>query len=213
MIAETLGSGLLALPVVGSGIAAERLAPTNPGEALGINAATTALALFVIILVFAPLSGAHLNPVISLVDALLRHRPWRDLAGYIPAQIVGCFLGTIFANALFADPAASISSQQRMDGPHFIAEIVATAGLVLVVFGLTYNGNHRFVPAAVGAYIGAAYFFTSSTSFANPAITIGRIFTDTFTGIAPTAALGFIGAQLLGGIVGYLVIRMLGFLK
>lgn len=213
MIAETLGSGLLALAVVGSGIAAERLAPTNPGEALGINAATTALALFVIILVFAPLSGAHLNPVISLVDALLRHRPWRDLAGYIPAQIVGCFLGTIFANALFADPAASISSQQRMDGPHFIAEIVATAGLVLVVFGLTYNGNHRFVPAAVGAYIGAAYFFTSSTSFANPAITIGRIFTDTFTGIAPTAALGFIGAQLLGGIVGYLVIRMLGFLK
>jgi glycerol uptake facilitator-like aquaporin len=210
-LAELLGSMLLALAVVGSGIAAQNLANGNPGERLGINAAATALALFVIITVFLPLSGAHLNPVISLVDLVLGRRRWQDVISYIPAQIVGCVVGSILANVLFTVPTVSFSSTDRLSWPHLVSEVVATAGLVLIVFGLSKSGNERFVSAAVGAYIGAAYFFASSTSFANPAITVGRMFTNTFSGIAPAAGVGFIAAQLVGGALGLgLVVVLFG---
>jgi glycerol uptake facilitator-like aquaporin len=211
VIAELVGTALLALAVVGSGIAAHSLASGNAGEELGINAAATAFVLFVIIVVLAPVSGAHLNPVISLVDLAMGHRRWQDVLAYIPAQFLGCVAGTILANALFAVPAISLSSNDRLSWPHLLSEAVATAGLVLVVFALTRSGNQRHVAAAVGAYIGAAYFFASSTSFANPAITVGRMFTNTFSGIAPAAGAGFIAAQLVGGALGLgLVIVLFG---
>lgn len=207
--AELLGSALLAALVVGSGIAAQRLSPGDTGLQLLENAFATALGLPVLILVFGPLSGAHFNPVVSLVDSASGLRSWRDTGVYIPAQIAGCILGALLANLMFGDPALSISTTDRLTPAHFLAEVVATAGLILVIFALARTGRANLTPAAVGAYIGAAYFFTSSASFANPAITIGRIFSDTFAGIAPSSAPGFIAAQLLGGGVGLLLVRWL----
>jgi arsenate reductase len=145
------------------------------------------------------------------VDVVLGRRRWRDVAAYIPAQVTGCLAGAILANVLFAEPAISISSNDRLSGPHLLSEVIATAGLVLVVFGLSKSGNEHYVAAAVGAYIGAAYFFASSTSFANPAITVGRMFTNTFSGVAPEAGAGFIAAQLAGGALGLgLVVALFG---
>lgn len=209
LLSEFLGTLLLAAVVVGSGIAASHLSPHDLGLELAENALATGLGLFVIIAVLAPISGAHLNPVISLVDAALGRRSWSDAAVYIPTQIVGCIAGAVMANLMFAQPAVSISTNDRLTPAHFLSEVVATAGLVVVVFLLAMNGHERFAPAAVGAYIGAAYFFTSSTSFANPAITIGRVFTDSFAGIAPAAVLGFIGAQILGAAVGLTLVKIL----
>lgn len=209
LLAEFLGSLFLAAIVVGSGIAAQQFSPTDAGLQLTENAAATACGLFALILIVAPLSGAHFNPVISLVDAALGHRSWRDALAYIPAQILGCTLGAILANLMFAQPAVTLSGTERMTGPHFIAEIVATTGLVLVVFLLARSGRGHLAPAAVATYIGAAYFFTSSTSFANPAITIGRMVTDTFAGIAPSSVPGYLAAQLLGGVLGYAIVHML----
>jgi len=209
LVAEFLGTLFLALVVVGSGIAAQTLSPGQPGIELGENAIATALGIGVIILLLAPISGAHLNPVISLVDSLLGRRPWIDALTYIPIQIVGCVAGTILANVMFGRAAIEISTTDRSSPAHLIGEVVATAGLVLVVFLLARQGRERFAPIAVGAWIAAACFFTSSTSFANPAITIGRIFTGTITGIAPNCVLGFIGAQLVGGAIGYGLVRLL----
>jgi len=209
LAAEFLGSALLAAVVVGSGIAAQRLSPNDTGLQLLENAFATALALPVLILVFASLSGAHFNPVVSLVDAGLGGRSWRQVVAYIPAQILGCVGGAILANLMFDAPAVSWSTSDRLTPAHFLAEIVATAGLVLVIFALARSGRHAAIAPAVGAYIGAAYFFTSSTSFANPAITIGRMFSDSFAGIAPTSAPGFIAAQLIGGAVGFVLVRWL----
>ena len=207
MAAEFLGSALLAALVIGSGIAAQRLSPGDVGLQLLENALATALGLPVLILVFAPISGAHFNPVVSLVDVALGLRSWRDTVAYIPTQIIGCIAGAVLANLMFGDAAATWSTTERLTGGHFLAEVVATAGLVMVIFSLARSGRSTIIPAAVGAYIGAAYFFTSSTSFANPAITIGRMFTDTFAGIAPGSAPGFIAAQLLGGAVGFLLVH------
>jgi len=207
--AELLGSALLAALVVGSGIAAQRLSPDDTGLQLLENAFATALGLPVLILIFGPLSGAHFNPVVSLVDSAIGLRSWRDAAAYIPAQIVGCILGAMLANLMFGDPAVSISTTDRLTPGHFLAEIVATAGLILVIFALARTGRAHLAPAAVGAYIGAAYFFTSSASFANPAITVGRMFSDTFAGIAPSSAPGFVVAQLIGGAVGLILVRWL----
>lgn len=204
--AEFLGSALLAALVVGSGIAAQRLSPADTGLQLLENAFATALGLPVLILMFVGISGAHFNPVISLADGALGGRPWRDVVAYIPAQVAGCIGGAMLANLMFGAAAISVSRTDRLDGPRFLAEVVATAGLVLAVFLLARSGRHAALPWAVGAYIGAAYFFTSSSSFANPAITIGRMFSDTFTGIAPSSAPGFILAQLLGGAVGLLLV-------
>lgn len=205
---EFVGSALLCCVVVGSGIAAQQLS-TDPGLRLLENALVTALGLTVLVLVFVPLSGAHFNPVVSVVDALLGGRPWRDLAGYLPAQIAGCIAGAMLANAMFGLSAVSWSTTDRVSWPHLLAEVVATAGLVLVIFALIRTGRATLAAPAVGAYIGAAYFFTSSTSFANPAITIGRMFSDTFAGIAPASALPYVGAQLVGGLLGGLAVRAL----
>lgn len=206
---EFLGSALLTAIVIGSGIAAQQLSPTDTGLQLLENAIATALGLTALILVFAPLSGAHFNPVVSAVDAVLGYRPWVDVARYVPAQIVGCIAGAVLANLMFGQAAVSWSTTDRASWPHLLAEVVATAGLILVIFALARTGRARLAAPAVGAYIGAAYFFTSSTSFANPAITIGRMFSDTFAGIAPTSALPYIGAQLVGGVFGFLVVRVL----
>ena len=207
LTAELLGSALLAALVVGSGIAAQRLSPSDTGLQLLENAFATALGLPVLILIFGPLSGAHFNPVVSLVDSASGLRSWRDTVAYIPTQIVGCILGAMLANLMFGDPAVSISTTDRLTPAHFLAEIVATAGLILVIFVLARTDRAHITPWAVGAYIGAGYFFTSSASFANPAITIGRIFSDTFAGIAPGSAPGFIAAQLMGAAIAYLLVR------
>ena len=209
LVAEFLGTVLLAAVVVGAGIAAQTLSPTDVGLQLAEVAASTALGLAVIILVLAPISGAHLNPVISIVDSLLGRRSWIDAVSYIPVQVAGCVAGTLLANTMFGRAAVEISSTDRSSPAHWAGEVVATAGLVLVAFLLARQGLERFAPLAVGAWIGAAYFFTSSTSFANPAITVGRMFTDSFAGIAPNCVLGFIGAQLVGGAIGYGLVRLL----
>jgi len=207
LTAEFLGSALLAAVVIGSGIAAQRLSPSDTGLQLLENALATALALPVLILLFATVSGAHFNPVVSLVDSALGLRAWRDTALYIPSQIAGCIGGAALANLMFGLPAVAFSTTDRIAPQTFLAEIVATAGLVLVIFALARTGRAHLTAAAVGAYIGAAYFFTSSTSFANPAITVGRMFSDTFAGIAPASGPGFIAAQLLGGALGLLLVR------
>jgi glycerol uptake facilitator-like aquaporin len=200
-LAELLGSAFLAATVVGSGIAAAQLSPGDTGLELLENAAATAAGLYTFILMFGPISGAHFNPVVSLVDVALGGRSRRDLLFYIPAQVAGCILGAIVANAMFGLAATSISTTHRASGPHLFAEVIATLGLLLVIFSLARTGRGQTAPAAVGAYIGAAYFFTSSTSFANPAIDIGRMFSDTFAGIAPASVPAFVAVQLLGGAV------------
>lgn len=204
---EFLGSALLAAVVVGSGIAAQTLSPTDTGLALFENAFATALGLAALILIFQTVSGAHFNPVVSIVDALLHRKGAAITAAYIPAQILGCIGGAILANLMFAGPAVSWSTTDRATWPHLLAEVVATAGLVLVIFALVRTGRSHLAAPAVGAYIGAAYFFTSSTSFANPAITIGRAFSDTFAGIAPTSVLPYIAAQVVGAALGWVLIR------
>jgi glycerol uptake facilitator-like aquaporin len=199
LLAELLGSAFLAAIVIGSGIAAQRLSPGDTGLELLENAAATGAGLFAIILMFGPVSGAHFNPVVSFADAAFGGLRWRDAAAYLPAQVAGCVLGAIAANLMFATAAVSISGKDRASPGHFLSEIIATAGLILVIFALARSGRAGSAAAAVGAYIGAAYFFTSSTSFANPAITVGRMFSDTFAGIAPASAPAFVGAQVIGG--------------
>jgi len=204
--AELLGTGLLVTIVVGSGIAAQHLS-TDPGLQLLENSLTTALGLGVLILLLAPISEAHFNPVVSLVDFTLGRRDrtgltGRALAAYVAAQISGAIAGVVLANAMFGTP-TTLSTTDRATPATLLGEVVATAGLVLLIVGLTRTGRSiPVIAAAVGSYIGAAYWFTSSTSFANPAVTIGRIFTDTFAGIAPASVIPYIGAQLLGGVVG-----------
>jgi arsenate reductase len=158
---------------------------------------------------FGPVSGGHFNPVVSFVDAAFGGLSWRDAIAYLPTQIVGCIFGAIVANAMFSKAAIEISSKHRASPEHFLSEVVATLGLLLVIFALARSGRSRSAPAAVGAYIGAAYFFTSSTSFANPAITVGRMFSNTFAGIAPSSVPSFIGAQVVGGFVALAVIMVL----
>jgi glycerol uptake facilitator-like aquaporin len=209
LLAELLGSAFLAALVIGSGIAAQTLSPGDVGLQLFENAAATAAGLFTIILMFGPVSGGHFNPVVSLVDASLRGISWRDALAYIPAQVSGCIIGAIAANGMFALTAVSMSTHHRATAAHLFSEVIATLGLVLVIFSLARTRRGATAPAAVGAYIGAAYFFTSSASFANPAITIGRMFSDTFAGIAPASMVGFVAAQLVGGTVAILAIRML----
>jgi glycerol uptake facilitator-like aquaporin len=212
LLAELIGTALLVTVVVGSGIAAASLSPSDVGLQLLENSTATALGLAVLILVFGPVSGGHFNPVISTVDWLLTRRsgnglPAGGVAMYATAQLVGAILGALLANIMFDLPAIQVSSKDRVSLGHGLGELVATAGLVLVVFALAQTGRATLSAAAVGAYIGAAYWFTSSTSFANPAVTIGRIFSDTFAGVAPTSAWFFIAAQVLGGLVGLGMVR------
>ena len=209
LLAEFLGSAFLAAVVIGSGIAAANLSPGDIGLQLFENAAATAAGLFTIILMFGPVSGGHFNPVVSLVDAHFGGLRWRDAFAYIPAQVAGCIAGAVVANGMFALAAISISDKHRASEAHLLAEVVATLGLLLVIFSLARTRRGSIAPAAVGAYIGAAYFFTSSTSFANPAISVGRMFSDTFAGIAPASVPAFIVAQLAGGLVAVGVIHVL----
>jgi glycerol uptake facilitator-like aquaporin len=207
LLAEFAGSALLVAVVVGSGIAARRLSPNDVGLQLLENSTATAFGLGVLILLFGPVSGAHFNPVVSLVDWLLGRRAGTGISGshmvaYIVVQIVGGIAGAVLANLMFDRRVVDIATKDRTTPGHLIGEVVATAGLIAVIFALARTGRAALSAAAVGAYIGAAYWFTSSTSFANPAVTIGRMFSDTFAGIAPSSALAFIPAQIVGALVG-----------
>ena len=206
LFAEFLGTGLLVTVVVGSGVAATNLTPDDVGLQLFYNSTATALGLTVLILMVGPVSGAHLNPVVSGADWWLgRHSgtglPVRDLAGYTAAQTAGAVAGALLANVMFDVPAA-LSTKDRDDWHLWVGEIVATAGLVVLVFALARTGRSAWAAPAVGAYIGAAYWFTSSTSFVTPSVTVGRMFSDTFAGIAPASVPGFVIAQVVGGVVG-----------
>ncbi len=210
--AEFLGTGLLVVVVIGSGITAQRLS-TDSGLELLENALVTAAALPVLILVFGPISGGHFNPIVSLADWLLgRARrsgiSTRDVAAYLPAQVTGAIGGAWLANAMFA-VRQHLSTHSRTGAHLWLGEIVATAGLLLVIVALARSGRAAQTAWAVGAYIGAAYWFTSSTSFANPAVAVGRMFSDTFAGIAPSSVPGFVIAELIGGALGLVLIAVL----
>ena len=208
LLAEGLGTMLLVAIVVGSGIAAERMSADH-GLQLFENAAATAAGLVALILALGPVSGAHFNPVVTLAARSFGGISTRDAVRYVAVQLAGGVAGTVVANLMFAEPAIDASSTGRSSGGLWLAEVVATFGLVLVVFGVVRSGRSTAAPFAVGAYIGAAYFFTSSTSFANPAVTIARTLTDTFTGIEPASAPAFLACQLVGGALGVATVRIL----
>ncbi len=205
LVAEAIGTGLLVAVVVGSGVMAERLSPDDTGLQLLQNSLATTLGLAVLILALGPVSGAHFNPVVSAADAWLGRNKGglksSELGAYVGAQIVGGIGGALLANAMFAVP-LGWSTTTRGGAGQWLGEFVATAGLVFLIFALVRSDRARYAPAAVGAYIGAAYWFTSSTSFANPAVTIARAFSDTFAGIAPGSVLLFVVAQLAGAAAG-----------
>ena len=212
-IAELLGTSLLVAIVVGSGIAAQQLSPSDVGLQLLQNSTATVLGLTVLILVLGPVSGAHFNPVVSLADWILGRRAGTgltlpELGTYVVAQTVGAVSGSMVANAMF-EVGTSISSKERATPGHLLGEVVATAGLVLLIFALAATSRGALAAPAVGAYIGAAYWFTSSTSFANPAVTVGRIFSDTFAGIAPASVPGYVLAHLIGSAIGIGVLLIL----
>ena len=202
--AEFLGTATLVATVVGSGIMGTLLSD-NLAVTLLINAAATVAVLAVLIWTFGPISGAHLNPVVSGVELARREMPIGEGAIYIAAQIIGACVGAILANLMFALPAVTASTNIRTGGNIWLGEIVATAGLLIVIGALTRTGRGNLGAAMVPAWIGAAYFFTSSTSFANPAVTVGRSLTDTFSGIAPASVPMFIIFQLIGAAIGALL--------
>jgi glycerol uptake facilitator-like aquaporin len=209
VLAEFLGTGLLVAAVVGSGIAAAKLSPGDTGLELLENSAATVGALVALILALGPVSGAHFNPVVTSADRLFGGISTADAAAYIAAQVAGAVCGSVLANAMFALPAFEASTKVRSSGPLWLAEVVATFGLLLVIFGVVRSGRASAAPFAVGAYIGGAYFFTSSTSFANPAVTIGRVFSNTFAGIKPLSAPAFIAAQIAGAALAVAAIKVL----
>jgi len=214
LVAEFAGSALLVTVVVGSGIAAEALSPSDVGLQLLENSVATALGLGVLILAFGPVSGAHFNPLVSLADWLLGRRAGAGIDGrtvclYTVAQVPGAVVGALLANAMFDRPVVELATRERVSGGHVLGEVVATAGLVVVIFALARTGRAGLSAAAVGAYIGAAYWFTSSTSFANPAVTVGRMFSDSFAGIAPSSVGPFIAAQIVGAAAGLGVVAYL----
>lgn len=208
MAAEAIGTALLLAAVVGSGIMAERLSQGNVALALLANALATGAALVALILAFAPVSGAHFNPAVTLADAWQGGLPWRDVPAYIFAQIAGAFAGVALAHLMFALPLFSISRHPRAGLPQQFSEFVATFGLLCVIWGCARTRSNT-APFAVGAYITAAYWFTASTSFANPAVTIARSVTNTFAGIRPGDVIAFISAQLLGASVATFAFRWL----
>jgi glycerol uptake facilitator-like aquaporin len=213
-LAEGLGTGLLVTVVVGSGIAAQRLSPDQVGLQLLENSTATVLGLAVLILALGPVSGAHFNPVVSAADWWFGRRRGtgfggRDVAAYTAAQVAGAICGAVLANLMYGLDAVQVSTDDRAGWPAGLAETVATAGLIAVIFALARTGRGALSAAAVAAYIGSAYWFTSSTSFANPAVTVGRIFSDTFAGIAPSSVPAFVLAQLVGAAVGVAVVLAL----
>jgi glycerol uptake facilitator-like aquaporin len=208
LAAEALGSAFLLIAVVGSGIMATDLS-TDVGLQLLENAVATGAALVGLILMFGAVSGAHFNPVVTLVDRALGSIGTRDTVLYIGAQTVGACVGTVLANAMFALPAIEISTRDRSAGPLWLSEVIATVGLLLVIQGCVRTGRAAAVPYAVGAWIAGAYWFTSSTSFANPAVTVARTLSDTFAGIAPSSVPAFIAMQLIGAAIALALIRLL----
>lgn len=201
-LAEFLGTALLVAVVVGSGIMAVQLSPNDVGLQLLENSTATAFALTALILIFGPVSGAHFNPVVTLADCVLQGRSYRDAIAYVPAQIAGAIGGAVLANLMFDLSAVTEAKHVRSDSSLWLGEVVATLGLILLIFALVRSERAALAAPAVGAYIGAAYWFTSSTSFANPAVTIGRAFSDTFAGIAPGSVPGFVVAQVVGAALG-----------
>jgi glycerol uptake facilitator-like aquaporin len=208
VVAEFLGTAFLVAAVVGSGIMGERLAAGNVALALLANTVATGAALVVLILTFGPISGAHFNPVVTLADALEGGISWADTLPYIPAQIFGGISGAIIAHVMFGLPVVSLSQHARTGPPQWFSEFVATFGLLSVIWGCSRTRS-SVVPFAVGTYITAAYWFTASTSFANPAVTIARCLSDTFAGIRPVDVPWFIFAQFLGGFAATMVFRWL----
>jgi arsenate reductase len=209
LVAEFIGTALLLIAVVGSGIAAQRLSPHDAGLQLLENAVTTGVALVAIILAVGSVSGAHLNPVVSLTDAVFGGLRWRDVAAYGVAQVGGASVGVILANLMFSLSAVSVSQHDRSSPNLWLGEVIATFALLLVIFGVVRSGRAAIAPFAVGAYITGAYWFTSSTSFANPAVTLGRSLSDTFAGISPASVPGFVVAQLVGTGLAICTIRLL----
>ena len=208
-LAELLGTALLLIAVVGSGIAAQSLSPGDTGLELLENAAATGAALMAIILAVGSVSGAHLNPVVSFADAIFGGLGRVQLIVYVVAQIAGAAIGVVIANLMFGLPAVTVSTHARSTPNLWLGEIVATLGLLLVVFGLTRSGRGAAAPFGVGAYISGAYFFTSSTSFANPAVTLARTLSDTFAGIAPASVVPFLLAQFVGAVLACAMVRVL----
>lgn len=209
LVAEALGTGFLLVAVIGSGIMASRLSPNDVGLQLLENAAATAGALVALIWMFGAVSGAHFNPVVTLVDRAFGAISTSDAGLYVVAQIAGGCLGTVVANLMFDLPAIDLSNKTRSSGALWLSEVVATVGLLLVIHGCLRTGRANVVAVAVGVWIGGAYFFTSSTSFANPAVTIARMLSDTFAGIEPSSAPMFIVMQLAGAAIAYVLIRFL----
>ena len=197
LLAEAVGTAFLLMAVIGSGIAAQRLSPGDVGLQLFENAVATAFALMALIWAFGPVSGAHFNPAVTLADVVLNRRPAAEGIAYVGAQVVGGIVGAVLANLMFALPPVTWSTKVRSGPDLWLAEVIATLGLLFVIF-LIPGRRAAVIPVAVGAYIGAAYFFTSSTSFANPAVTVARMFSDTFAGIHPASAPVFIVMQLVG---------------
>src|ERR1700675_2511726 len=208
IVAEALGTGFLVATVVGSGIMGERLSGGNVAIALLANTIATGAALVALILTFGPISGAHFNPVVTLADAWTGGRPWREVPVYLTAQVAGAFAGVAAAHVMFSAPVFFASRQARAGGAQLFSELVATFGLLAVIWGCART-RPADVPYAVGAYITAAYWFTASTSFANPAVTLARAASDTFAGIRPADAPGFIVAQLVGAAAATLLFRWL----
>lgn len=208
VLAEALGTAFLVMAVIGSGIMAQRLSPDDVGLQLLENAFATAGALVGLILMFGAVSGAHFNPVVTLTDRIFGTISSRDAGLYVVAQVVGACLGAMLANVMFDLPVVEWSTKSRSSGALWVSEVVATVGLLLVIHGCVRTGRARVVPFAVAAWIGGAYWFTSSTSFANPAVTVGRAFSDTFAGIAPASVPMFVVMQLVGLVVAVGLIRL-----
>ncbi|MHB9856034.1 aquaporin [Streptomyces krungchingensis] len=211
--AELVGTAALVAIVVGSGIQATELTK-DVGLQLLANSTATVFGLGVLILLLGPVSGAHFNPAVTLTEWWTARRGGagvtsREVLVYVPAQIVGAIAGAVLADAMFGEPLVKWSTHDRSAGHLLLGEVVATAGLILLIFGLARTDRLRFAPVAVASYIGAAYWFTSSTSFANPAVTIGRAFTDTFAGIAPGSVPGFIGMQIIGAVLGLALVALI----
>jgi glycerol uptake facilitator-like aquaporin len=208
LLAEYLGTALLVAIVVGSGIMATDLSK-DVGLQLLINTIATVFGLGVLILILAPISGAHFNPVVTMINLIQGKSSVPQFIQYVFAQVLGAISGALLANAMFDHPIIETATKIRSGNNLYLAEIVATAGLILVINLLESQKNLTVIPAAVAAWIGSAYFFTSSTSFANPAVTIGRTFSDSFAGIAPSSAPAFIAAQILGALIGLGLVKVL----
>lgn len=212
LVSEFVGMALLACVVVGSGIMGTNLS-ADPGVALLINTISTIFALAILILILGPISGAHFNPAVTLVSLANKSMQAMDAFAYLAVQVAGAITGAIVANAMFDLAVIQISKTERVTAGKLLGEVIATSGLIIVIGVLVDRAQTSLIPVVVSGWIGSAYFFTSSTSFANPAITVGRVFSDTFAGIAPSSVLPFIVAQLVGAALGLVLVKSIAKVK